>query len=482
MIIKFSNKGITLISLVVTIIVLIILAGISISLILGDNGIIKNAKKATTEYRYSVALEKLNLKISEFSINSIQKNGREGTLRELSEYLLNSSEETEIILKEYNKIANVQVEDLPAELNNIIVEVVNYEEFQFLVNRKCIVEKVSFDNGENFSNITNPDKQDNTLRPLVSEVEIGDYVKYNALAYDENGDIYSYTSLVGTGANNGNGFGDQIFITSSDIKWRVLSKNETTGEVVLISAKLLKAHETGYPFYMQGAIAYLYAEEELNRICSIYGHGEGANTNKVFTCYTGDTIEGLDTVELTGSGARSINADDINNITGFGKTSDSTYAPGHGDTIIHTVGYPTKMTSDGKSTTTINRIDIDTSYSCYPVDYLDEESPIYDTLFNTVDEGEYNWGYWLASRAVSGGDTSCCFTVGHLEPEYERYYGNDVYAYEPRVIMYSNIFGWQDGEFIESGAQYGIRPIVYLKTTLETTGKNENGEWIIIDN
>lgn len=41
-----NQKGVTLVSLVVTIIVLIILAGISINLILGDNGIITVAKKA----------------------------------------------------------------------------------------------------------------------------------------------------------------------------------------------------------------------------------------------------------------------------------------------------------------------------------------------------------------------------------------------------------------------------------------------------
>ena len=41
-----NNKGVTLVALVVTIIVLIILAGISINLVLGDNGIITIAKKA----------------------------------------------------------------------------------------------------------------------------------------------------------------------------------------------------------------------------------------------------------------------------------------------------------------------------------------------------------------------------------------------------------------------------------------------------
>ena len=41
-----NSKGITLIALVVTIIVLIILAGVSISLVLGDNGIVTKAKLA----------------------------------------------------------------------------------------------------------------------------------------------------------------------------------------------------------------------------------------------------------------------------------------------------------------------------------------------------------------------------------------------------------------------------------------------------
>ena len=41
-----NNKGITLIALVVTIIVLLILAGVSIAMLSGDNGILKNAQLA----------------------------------------------------------------------------------------------------------------------------------------------------------------------------------------------------------------------------------------------------------------------------------------------------------------------------------------------------------------------------------------------------------------------------------------------------
>ena len=44
-----NNKGITLVALVVTIVVLLILAGVSINLVLGDNGIIAKAQEAKTK-------------------------------------------------------------------------------------------------------------------------------------------------------------------------------------------------------------------------------------------------------------------------------------------------------------------------------------------------------------------------------------------------------------------------------------------------
>lgn len=46
-----GQKGITLIALVITIIVLLILAGITISLTLGDHGIIQRAKEAGNSYQ-----------------------------------------------------------------------------------------------------------------------------------------------------------------------------------------------------------------------------------------------------------------------------------------------------------------------------------------------------------------------------------------------------------------------------------------------
>ena len=55
--VKKRQKGITLISLVVTIVVLLILAGITISTVFSDNGIIKKAQEARNKTLEAVAQE-----------------------------------------------------------------------------------------------------------------------------------------------------------------------------------------------------------------------------------------------------------------------------------------------------------------------------------------------------------------------------------------------------------------------------------------
>ena len=59
--VKKRQKGITLISLVVTIVVLLILAGITISTVFSDNGIIKKAQEARNKTLEAVAQEHKDL-------------------------------------------------------------------------------------------------------------------------------------------------------------------------------------------------------------------------------------------------------------------------------------------------------------------------------------------------------------------------------------------------------------------------------------
>lgn len=67
-----GQKGITLVALVVTIIVLIILAGVSIALVLGNNGIATKAQTGVNNYKEAAANEKAELTNIEAYLNAIQ--------------------------------------------------------------------------------------------------------------------------------------------------------------------------------------------------------------------------------------------------------------------------------------------------------------------------------------------------------------------------------------------------------------------------
>lgn len=59
-----STKGITLISLVVTIILLLILAGVTIATLTGENGLLNSANRASEEVKYAQAEEKVKLAVN----------------------------------------------------------------------------------------------------------------------------------------------------------------------------------------------------------------------------------------------------------------------------------------------------------------------------------------------------------------------------------------------------------------------------------
>ena len=67
-----TNRGITLIALVITIIVLLILAGVTISLTLGDEGIFKVAEKSVDETKKAQIKEKIQMEV----VGSYDNNGK----------------------------------------------------------------------------------------------------------------------------------------------------------------------------------------------------------------------------------------------------------------------------------------------------------------------------------------------------------------------------------------------------------------------
>ena len=84
-----SKNGITLIALVITIIILIILAGISISVMFGENGLIEKAKQGATNYREEADKEELVLMWQSYQIDSM------GTEQSFIEYLISKGYDVE---------------------------------------------------------------------------------------------------------------------------------------------------------------------------------------------------------------------------------------------------------------------------------------------------------------------------------------------------------------------------------------------------
>ena len=107
-----DQKGVTLVALVVTIIVLIILAGISINLLLGNNGLITKAQEAKKEQKIAEVKEKLSLEIAAAETDAIIRNesleeeqlndiiSKYGTLQDDKDTILTKDDNYEISLKE----------------------------------------------------------------------------------------------------------------------------------------------------------------------------------------------------------------------------------------------------------------------------------------------------------------------------------------------------------------------------------------------
>ena len=68
-----KQEGITLIALVITIIVLLILAGVSIAMLTGENGILKQAKSSGAETKVGEAREYVMLTVNELVADYYEK-------------------------------------------------------------------------------------------------------------------------------------------------------------------------------------------------------------------------------------------------------------------------------------------------------------------------------------------------------------------------------------------------------------------------
>ena len=143
---KRSEKGITLIALVVTIIVLLILAGVAISLTIGNNGLFNRAQNAANTWRKAEANEQAEMSnfegLYDNTVKSLELNGSsdggDGSKTPITEITGKELDATETTDKEGNRIV------VPAGF-----KVVNPEA---TVNEGIVIEDVSANNSDTVGN------------------------------------------------------------------------------------------------------------------------------------------------------------------------------------------------------------------------------------------------------------------------------------------------------------------------------------------
>lgn len=303
-------------------------------------------------------------------------------------------------------------------------------------------------------------------------VKVGDYVDYNPTIASKDGtkveeNKLSYTSHTGTASEHGNGKTEQTFKATANTKWRVLSiKN---GTVELISENVIKTFDTNSEFVLRGARGYLYAEQELNEACKIFGYGYGADTTKGGSYTVGGPLDTLVTGKIEGTGARSITVEDINKIAGvYEENGQMKYSDGtiinsnYGDTTKPTenIKFPTIDINKGDNITGISKLAQlknvkNTEYS-YKKDKMANQD-ISEILFGN--------NYWLASRSINT-ESTYDFCVSCV-------YGQNVYIGDAGVCYDL------DGNFIERDLSGTIRPIVTLKkNVIDLSNIDSNPEGI----
>ncbi len=399
-----QNNGITLIALVITIIVLLILAGVAIATLTGDNGILTKAVQAKDATRGGEVKEYVEMAITE---NTMADNTN-GTRKTRAEVISELQTQGKLTAEEVAKLADVDVITIGG------IEI-NFGELFTLVD---MYDKAIADN------CTNQDGNCTNRRHL----HIGDYVDYK-----------NPTSGVKTAEKEKTGYtSNQVYEASKNqLNWRVLGKDNTTGGIKLISGRPMKSNNSATDPYLHlyGAKGYLNSETVLNDLCSLYTTHYGT--------------------------ARSINRDDVNQITGitteekikeFNKGPTWWESKQYGETYSFENHYTPQSWLNGKQLIaivgTVNTYAYTVNSGDEPVVNLANERA-YKMLFENVDKAYF----WLASHSTYANSAAESFCVGGVFED------KDVARIDSSVLFYSS------GGY-ERGTYYGIRPVISLKSSV----------------
>ncbi len=268
--VQIKNQGITLIALVITIIVILILAGVSINTLFGDNGLITKAQEAADANTSAGAYDKVETETFASYNNSGELD--ESTLREN--------------LKRAGGTAT-NGGDLETESTTGFPIVVKMDGFLFAIGENGDVTRMTVGEWIQTANkIITIEEETGEIKT----VEVGDTIT----GYDPI-DGASKTSEISNYNDNGYGNSDQTFSLeyNTPTNWIILGAED--GQLIITTKDVVLATTYGGCFYLKGAKGYANAIKELDKISKLYGQGKYADKEKT----------------------RSINVDDVNKVTRY---------------------------------------------------------------------------------------------------------------------------------------------------------------------
>ncbi len=360
-----NKKGITLIALVVTIVVLLILAGVTISLLLDENGIIAKSKDARNANRAEAIKEEITLwKADKFAAD----NGA-GSHESMDDFLAR--------LKTRGLISD---EDI-ATIKDTRKLQVGKETIVFPSDAKTLVQAF----------------RDN-------EIKVGDYLNYND---------YVDESKTYTTATNENGWADQKYTATKNTYWQVLGLDETGEKLMLISQspikKEMKTDDTAEnweksPYLiLKGAYGYVNGKAILNNISGIYNTELGEA--KSITAEEINRLIGV-TVDYKNKTVYE-NSDPSTNI-------DKTGSIGNQYTYKATDYTPESYIDNRRHAAEGEKTEPATAYY-YEWDKLTIPEPLKTMLFSgTASDANYVKAYWLASSGVCVNSERAYFGPGNV--------------------------------------------------------------------
>ena len=356
---KENIQGITLIALVVTIVVLLILAAVSISLLTGENGVITQAQNAKEETEIGEEKEAISVAYGGAKIVKQNEDITAGDMQDQFDYNGTKAQASGNI--------NIQFTESGRWYKIIGGEVEGPYE------------------GE----------PQMTLVDMFNHLHIGDYLDYNPI---EGNNTTVYQTETGVDM-------EQKYVVDTNTTWRVLGLNEAETEIVIVSGSPIKREgDPNDPYlHLYGAEGYVYCESTLDKISNIYknDYAEEARSIRI------EDINQALGIVVEGNKVYQKNDPSKTNIDRI-KVLGNVYTYREGDYS------PESYLGLETITPGVTQVTADAYYYEYEnPDLIDQDSVLWEILFDgTTYEKRYAKSYWLASPGVYAYEDDAGFGPG----------------------------------------------------------------------